>query len=79
MPVRLMLAASLRKYVSNYDGSTGHEMIAEPGSTVRDLARRLSIPEDEVKIIIVDGISARWDLPLTGDERVALFPAVGGG
>lgn len=79
MPVQLMLAATLRKYVPDYNGATGHNTTVEPGSTVRDLARQLRIDEEEVKLIMVNGRAADWDTVLSGDDRVALFPPVGGG
>lgn len=74
-----MLAANLRKYVSGYDGSTGHDLEVEPGSTVRDIARQIAMPEEEVKLIMIDGVGSEWETTLTGNERVAFFPAVGGG
>jgi molybdopterin synthase sulfur carrier subunit len=79
MALKVLLAANLRQYVSHYDAGTGYEMTVGPGASVRDVARDLGIPEDEVKLIMVDGISATWDTPLKGNERVALFPPVGGG
>ncbi len=79
LAIKLMLAATLRKYVPNYRGETGYEVQINPGSTVRDLARGISIPEDEVKLIMIDGLAADWDDALTGNERVALFPPIGGG
>ncbi len=79
MAIRLMLAATLRKYVSGYRGETGYEVKITPGSTVRDLVRLLSIPENEVKLIMIEGVAADWDSALAGNERVALFPPIGGG
>ncbi len=79
MAVQLMLAASLRKYIPGYNAETGRPVEIEPGTTIRDVARLLSIPEEEVKLIMVDGISAKWETALTGDERLALFPPIGGG
>jgi sulfur carrier protein ThiS len=79
MPLRLMLAATLRKYLPGYDGETGYEVSVEPESTVRDLCRKLAIPEKEVKLIMIEGIAAGLDSVLTGNERVALFPPIGGG
>jgi sulfur carrier protein ThiS len=79
LPIRLILAATLRKYVPGYKGETGYEASVEPGTTVADLARLLRIPEEEVALIMIDGITAGKDAVLTGNERVALFPAVGGG
>ena len=79
MPVRLLLAATLRQYAPGYNAETGCEVIVEPASTVRDLSRRFGIPEKEVKLIMVEGLAADWDTTLVGNERVAFFPPVGGG
>ena len=79
MAIQLFLAATLRRYVSGYDAGTGHAAEIEPGTTVLELARQVGIPEKEVKLIMVNGIGARWDTVLQGDERVGLFPPVGGG
>jgi len=79
MPVTVFLAASLRKYVPDYDAASGLAIAVPPGSSVRDLAQRLGIPEEEVKLIMANGIHADWDTVLTGNERIALFPPVGGG
>ena len=45
----------------------------------KELTEKLEIPEEEVKLIMVNGIAAKWGTLLQGDERVALFPPVGGG
>jgi molybdopterin synthase sulfur carrier subunit len=79
MALQVFLAASLRKYVKDYNPATGCEMTAEAGATVRDVARLLQIPEEEVKLIMVNGVGVPWETPLAGKERVALFPPVGGG
>lgn len=79
MALKLMLAATLRRYLPGYNGETGYEVSVEPASTVRDLCRQLRIPEKEVKLIMIEGVAAGWDSVLTGNERVALFPPIGGG
>ncbi len=79
MPVSVFLAASLRRYVPDYDPAEGLTVTVAPGSSVRDLARRLAIAEAEVKLIMVNGIHGDWNTILTGNERLALFPPVGGG
>ncbi len=79
MAIRLMLAANLRKYAPGYNAETGCEVSVQPGATVRSVAQALAIPEQEVKLIMVDGIAAEWDAVLAGNERVALFPPIGGG
>lgn len=79
MALKVFLAATLRKYVPGYDGAVGCDIEVPTGSSVRDVASSLGIPEEEVKLILVNGIGSGWDTALEGYERVALFPPVGGG
>jgi sulfur-carrier protein len=79
MPLQVFLAATLRKYLPGYDAATGLSMEVPEGAVVRDVARNVGVPEEEIRIIMVNGIGAKLDTVLKGDERVALFPPVGGG
>jgi sulfur-carrier protein len=79
MALKVLLAATLRRHVPGYDAATGVAMEIAPGGCVRDVAEKLRVPEDEVRVIMVNGVAARWDTPLRGDDRVAFFPPVGGG
>lgn len=79
MALQVLLAATLRKCCPDYDHATGLKVEIQPGKTVRDLAEQLQLPVDDVKLIMVNGLAAKWDTVLHGDERVALFPPVGGG
>ena len=79
MPLTILLAATLRKYVPGYDPAVGYELEVVPGTSIRRVAHMLAIPQQEVKLIMVNGIHEDWDTVLQGSERVALFPPVGGG
>jgi molybdopterin synthase sulfur carrier subunit len=79
MVLKVFLSATLRQYLPGYDPGTGHDLAVPPGSTLREVARLLGIPEEDVKLIMVNGVSVRWDARLNGDERVAFFPPLGGG
>jgi sulfur-carrier protein len=79
MPLQVFLAATLRKYVTGYDPATGHSVEVPSGATIEEVAQLLGIPRDEVKLILLDGIGSRWETVLQGNERLAFFPAVGGG
>jgi molybdopterin converting factor small subunit len=79
MNVTLFLSAHLRDYVPGFDPGTGLSVPVEEGSTVRELALRLGIPMEKVKLIFVDGLHASWDRRLKGGERINLFPPVAGG
>jgi molybdopterin converting factor small subunit len=47
--------------------------------TVRTLLKKLNISEQEVYIILVNGLNKGLDEPLTDGDHVSFFPPVGGG
>jgi molybdopterin converting factor small subunit len=49
------------------------------GMTVKDLLVELNIPENEAKLIFINGKKGGLDTRLDGGERVGIFPPVGGG
>jgi sulfur carrier protein ThiS len=51
----------------------------ESGITVKKLLKALGVPEDEVKLVFIDGVKQDLGAILNGGERVGIFPAVGGG
>ena len=79
MALQVFLSSTLRKYISDYESSKGIRVERATGMTVGDLCRQLKIPQEKIKIIMIDGRGAGFNKPLNGDERVALFPPVGGG
>jgi len=79
MPIKVILSSTLRKYVPGYDPIKGLEMEVEKGTTLKDVIVRLKIPEKDIKIAMVNGVRVRLNKKLEGNERIGLFPAVGGG
>ncbi len=79
MPIKVILSSTLRKYVPGYDPIKGLEMEVEKGTTLKDVMVRLKIPEKDIKIAMVNGVRVRLNKKLEGNERIGLFPAVGGG
>ncbi|MCK8603965.1 MoaD/ThiS family protein [Desulfoferrobacter suflitae] len=79
MALQVLLAATLRKYFPDYDHANGLTVPIRAGMTVRDLAEQLKLPVADIKLIMIDGRAANWETVLYGNERVALFPPVGGG
>ncbi|MBW1734992.1 MAG: MoaD/ThiS family protein [Deltaproteobacteria bacterium] len=77
--LKVFLSSTLRRFSPGYDPSKGAELSVEEKISVSELCKIMSIPGDRVKIIMVNGRSATLDHELKGDERVALFPPVGGG
>jgi len=79
MAIKLILSSTLRRYVPNYDPIKGLDVEVEQGTVLKDLIARLNIPERDIKIAMVNGVRAGLDKELEGNERIGLFPAVGGG
>ena len=79
MALQLFLSATLRKQIPDYEPSQGILVERAAGMTIEDLCREMNIPVEKVKIIMVNGRSRGFNEILNGDERVALFPPVGGG
>lgn len=78
-PVKLLLSSTLRAYVPGYDASRGIDVEIEGPLSVAELCRRLRVPADRVKMVMVNGTHADLEHVLQGGERVGLFPPVGGG
>lgn len=79
MPLKILLSSTLRKHVPAYDPIKGLEMAVNGGITVADVCQQMKIPTDNIKIIMVNGRSQELDYVLQGEERIGLFPPVGGG
>jgi molybdopterin converting factor small subunit len=77
--VELRLFGELRHYVQ--DLKIGEARIMEFGksTTIGELMKDLGIPDEIVKIILVNGRSKDLDYTLKEQDRVALFPPVAGG
>ena len=79
MALKVFLSSTLRQYIPRYDPSEGSEFSLNRKTTVSELCKLMNIPEDKIKIVMVNGKSESFDYELQGDERVGLFPPVGGG
>ncbi len=79
MIIKVKVFASLReKYLKTKLGEIIPVELENP-STGRELLKKLNIPEEEVKLFIVNG---RWrdiDKDISDGDRVGIFPPVGGG
>jgi len=51
----------------------------EAGLTVAGLIDLLGIPEEDIKLVFVNGSHVERSVSLVEGDRVGLFPAVGGG
>ena len=79
MPLQVFLNASLRLYEPGYDPYKGIILEVASGTPVSSLISLLGLPPEEVTLIMINGRRQQPDFLLRGDERVGLFPPIGGG
>jgi hypothetical protein len=79
MALQIFLNASLRPYAPGYDPYQGITLEVPPDTPVSGVISRLGLPPEEVTLILVNGVRQSLDFPLTGTERLGLFPPIGGG
>ena len=73
--VDLLLFATLRRR-----GLKSQQRITLQVSTsVRGVAEALAIPQGEIHLVFINGRAASFDQDLQDGDRLALFPAIGGG
>lgn len=73
--ISIKLFATLSKYMP----ASADQYPVLPGTTVRNLLKGLGVPENDVKLIFINGVKKGLPSTLHGGERVGIFPPVGGG
>ena len=77
--VEVKLFATLRRQFP--DLKVGEAMSVElpEDATVAQLMKELGLPEEQVKVVFVNGIVQKGDHGLMDGDEVGVFPPVGGG
>ncbi|MCE7739266.1 MAG: MoaD/ThiS family protein [Candidatus Heimdallarchaeota archaeon] len=80
MKIFVKVFASLRKKYPSVSDLNPLEMEIDKGTTLAQLIARLNFNQEEVKIILVNGLRASVDDIINEESSIiSLFPAVGGG
>ena len=79
MHLTVKLSTTLRDHVPGYNPEAGLHVAMPEGSSVEQLARHLNLPLQDIKIVMVNGRQRMVGDLLRDGDRVAYFPAVGGG
>ena len=77
--VRARLFATLRHHYPDLGLGEALPVTLPEGSTVGDLIRALHLPEEEIKIVFVNGLVKTAGDPLADGDEIGIFPPVGGG
>lgn len=79
MKIKLKLFANLRQFLPGVMVGEAVEVDLPMPFTLGDLATRLKLPPDQVKICFVNGIICELDQELNDGDEVGIFPPIGGG
>ena len=77
--VHVKLFATLRQYRPGLGLGEAFPVDLPQGTTVGELIRKLGLPQEEVKIIFVNGLFRDLDYVLADSDELGIFPPVGGG
>lgn len=79
MNIHIKLSSTLRRHIPDYEPEKGLNLQAAPGSQAEDVALLLGLPLQEIKFIMLNGRCQPLSSQLRDGDRLAFFPAVGGG
>ncbi|MHA2227129.1 MAG: MoaD/ThiS family protein [Candidatus Hodarchaeales archaeon] len=79
MRVNVQLFASLRKYHIPHINTKKKFLIQlVEGSEITHLLKRLEIPEDQAKVIMLNGKLVEKNVKIHEEDEILIFPPVGG-
>ncbi|MDX9917229.1 MAG: MoaD/ThiS family protein [Gudongella sp.] len=75
-----MIKVEVRYFATlRVDGKKKEEVSIPIGTTADELLKTLSIPMEDIAILLVNGINSDANTVLNDGDTVSLFPPVGGG
>jgi molybdopterin synthase sulfur carrier subunit len=77
--VHVRLFATLRRLHPDLPPGQSFPVALPEGATMADLIRALELPEEEVKLVFVNGRSRAQAHILSDGDEIGIFPPVGGG
>jgi len=79
MEIEVRLFATLQVYLQKRYRKHSFKMNIETGTTIGSALKKLKIPEQTPKILLVDGKCSSEDTILEQGNTLSVFPPVGGG
>lgn len=75
MGIEIKLFATLTQFLPE----NSDDFPIDEGETIASLMDKIGVPKDEVTLMFINSARAYPDSVLKDDDRVGLFPPVGGG
>jgi len=79
MKIEIRLFATLASYAGHGDMDSDGCLSFDGPATIRDAILRLGVPEQDIKLVFLNGVSVSLDSSLKEKDRVGIFPPIGGG
>jgi molybdopterin converting factor small subunit len=79
MEIDVRVFATLRRYLPDLAIGEALHMTGSEGDSLADICDQLGIPRSEVKITLQNSVKVELDALAHEGDRIAFFPAVGGG
>ncbi len=77
--VKVKLFATLRRFFPDYNPEKGIDVTVEEGATIKGLIEALRLPQNEARVILINGISKKTTDTVTDGDQVNIFSPLGGG
>ena len=77
--IELRLFHSLSKLLPKEEGNLSHRFTLPQGTTIEEVLKMISVPQDLPIIILLNGISVGQNTKLSSDDVLSLMLPAGGG
>ena len=79
MKIEIRLFATLASYAGHGDIDSDGCLEFDGPATIRDAVQRIGVPEQDIKLVFLNGVAGSLDSSLNDKDRVGIFPPIGGG